>query len=75
MLNYMNCSQMMFGTKVRYAITFKAGEPELCIYQRKYFHHFMVQLNTENYEGSYGCNLSSINMYAIAKKHTVEIYD
>lgn len=42
MYNYMNCSQMMFGTRVRYAITFKAGEPELCIYQRKYFYNFMT---------------------------------
>ena len=26
MYNYMNCSQMMFGAKVRYGITFKTGQ-------------------------------------------------
>ena len=66
---------MMFGTRVRYAITFKAGEPDICIYQRKYFHHFMAQLSAENHEDAYGCNISELNYYAIAKKQSIKIYD
>jgi len=27
MYNFMNCSQMMFGAKVRYGITYKANQP------------------------------------------------
>ena len=34
MYNYMNCSTMMFGTKVRYGIAYKANQPGFEVYTR-----------------------------------------
>ena len=66
---------MMFGPKVKYSITYKAGESELKIYQRKYIHNYMVTLSSENHEGAFGCNLNKLNFYAIGKFQTIIIYD
>jgi hypothetical protein len=38
--NYMNCSQMMFGSGSRYCITYKTGQIDFSIFHRKYFHKF-----------------------------------
>lgn len=35
MYNYMGCSQMMFGPRVRFSITFKTSAKSFSIYQRK----------------------------------------
>ena len=46
MFNFMHCSQMMFGSRVRYGISYKTGQPNFTIYTRKYFHNFKVQINS-----------------------------
>ena len=66
MYNFMSCSQMMFGTRVRYGITYKANQPGFQIYTRKYWHNFKVALNTTNYEGAFGNNLGNIGAYVLA---------
>ena len=45
MYNYMNCSQMMFGPKVRSSIVFKASQKSFSVYQRKMFHNFKVTIS------------------------------
>lgn len=42
MYNFMNCSQMMFGSLVRYCITFKTNQPNFSIWVRKAWHNFKV---------------------------------
>ena len=42
MYNFMGCNQMMIGSKVRYAITYKTNERGFDIYQRKYMHNLRV---------------------------------
>ena len=42
MYNFMQCSQMMFGARVRYGITYKHDQPGFQIFTRKYFHNFKV---------------------------------
>ena len=39
MRNHMSCTQMMFGSKVKYGITYKGGEKSFKIYRRKYIHN------------------------------------
>jgi hypothetical protein len=75
MYNYMQCSQMMFGARVRFGITFKSNQPGFQIYTRKYFHNFKVQLNTTNYEGAIGENLESSGQYITAVAQQIGIYD
>lgn len=57
MFNYMNCNQMMFGSKVRYCITYKTNQRSFVIYRRKYLHNFKVPVVGDNLEGSKGLEL------------------
>lgn len=75
MNNFMQCSQMMFGTRVRYGITFKANQPGIQIYTRKFYHNFKVSITNKNFEGAVGSNLSTINAYVMAEKTQIGIYD
>ena len=68
MYNFMNCSQMMFGSLVRYCITFKTNQPNFSIWVRKAFHNFKVALTNENMEGSMGANLPSLNQYVMTER-------
>ena len=75
MYNYMQCSQMMFGTRVRYGITYKTNQPGLQIYTRKFYHNFRVSLTNENFEGAKGSNLGSKNAYVMCEKTRIGVYD
>ena len=46
MFNYMKCSQIMIGPRVRYAITYKSGEQSFDLYRKKYIHGFKVPVIT-----------------------------
>lgn len=54
MYNFMNCSVMMFGARVRYSLTYKANQPGIQIYTKKYLHNFKVAITDKNYEGAIG---------------------
>lgn len=75
MYNFMHCSQMMFGSRVRYGISYKAGQPNFTIYTRKYFHNFKVQISGDNMEGAKGCNLSLTHEYIKAEHQSITIED
>jgi len=60
MNNFINCSQMMFGSLVRYGISFKTNQPNFSIWVRKCFHNFKVAKTVDNMEGSQGANLSTL---------------
>ena len=75
MYNFMQCSQMMFGPKVRYSITYKMNEPGFTIYTRKHFHNFKVPINSKNYEGVLGENLGRNDEYVLAEQDKICIYD
>jgi hypothetical protein len=74
MYNYMQCSMMMFGARVRFGITYKSNQPGCQFYTRKYFHNFKVAITNENYEGAKGCNLPSLNSYIISGKQRIGVY-
>lgn len=68
MYNFMHCSQMMFGSLVRYCITFKTNQPDFSIWVRKAYHNFKVALTNENMEGSMGANLPSLRQYVMTER-------
>jgi hypothetical protein len=45
MYNYMTCSTMMFGKRVRYGITYKAKERSFNLYRRKYEHDTIINVH------------------------------
>ena len=74
MYNFMNCSSLMFGSRVRYGISFKQSQPDFEIYTRSHYHNFKVCINNNNFEGAVGCNLASQNAYVMAEKLNVGVY-
>ena len=76
MYNFMNCSVMMFGARVRYSLTYKANQPGIQIYTKKYLHNFKVAITDKNYEGAIGLNFGSLKAYVLASDKTkISVYD
>lgn len=66
---------MMFGSKVRYGVTFKTNQRSFDVYRRKYWHDFKVPITTENLEASIGLELETMNAYLVSKIDKVILYD
>ena len=75
MYNYMGCSTMMFGSKVRYGITYKIGDKSFNIYRRKYEHEYMVNVLDENLEGARALEIKSMGLFLVTKVDRVVMYD
>ena len=65
---------MMFGSKVRYCITYKTNQRSFVIYRRKYVHNFKVPIVVDNLEGSKGLELSETDQFLVTKVDKVLIY-
>jgi hypothetical protein len=48
---------MMFGSKVKYGITYKTGELCYNVFRRKYEHNFKVNLVKKDFSSSIGISL------------------
>ena len=57
MFNFMRCNQMMFGSKVKYGVTYKTGELCYNVFRRKYEHNFKVNLVKKDFSSSIGISL------------------
>lgn len=75
MQNFMECSQMIIGSKVRYCVTFKAGQPDFSVFTRRQYHNFKVPLDVDNYEAALGANLGKFNQYVITQRRVVNIFN
>lgn len=75
MNNYMNCTQMMFGKKVKYGITFKTNQKSFSVYRRKYLHNYRVPVVAENLDGSKGLELSNLNVFCVSRIDKITMYD
>ena len=74
MFNFMGCNQMMFGSRVRYGITYKSNQKSFDIYTRKFTHDFKVPIMTENLEGSKGLELVTMNAFLVSKVDKIILY-
>lgn len=50
MYNYMQCSSLIFGSKVRYGITYNTNSKGFSVYSRKNEHDFKVNVHKLNFE-------------------------
>ena len=75
MYNFMQCSQMMFGKRVRYGITYKNDQSGFQIFTRKYFHNFKVQIDSDDFEGAIGLNMKTIKRYIMARNQEICMHD
>ena len=75
MRNFMNCTQMMFGSAVRYCITYKTNQRSFDVYRRKYEHDFRVNIRKENLEGSIGLPIEGMGMFLVSNINKIKFYD
>ena len=66
---------MMFGSRVRYGVTYKTNQRSFDIYRRKYIHDFKTPVSYDNLEGSTGLELVKINAFLCSKIDKVIIYN
>jgi len=74
MQNFMNCSQMMFGSKVKYGITYKTNNKSIDIHRRKYEHDFRLNVIEDDLDGSRGLPVDSMNAFLVSKNDTVRFF-
>jgi len=65
----------MFGSKVRYCITYKTNQKSFDIWSRQYNHNFMSTVVNENLNGSLGLPIESMNAFLVGKIDEIKIYD
>jgi len=75
MYNFMQCSSLMFGARVKYGIAFKSSEKDYKVFTRKSYHNFKVCIDDKSYEGAVGLELNSIKSFALADGLNLGIYD
>jgi hypothetical protein len=75
MFNFMNCSQMMFGSLVRYCVTYKTNQKSFDIHRRKYVHDYRLNVVKANLDGSRGLPIESMNAFLVSKIDVVNFYD
>ena len=66
---------MMFGSKVKYGITYKTNMDSFYIWSRKFINDFRVPVVDENLEGSLGLEFSSMNAFLVSKIDKIVVYD
>jgi hypothetical protein len=74
MYNYMNCTQMMFGTKVRYGITYKTNQKSFNVYTREFQHNFKVNILNKNLNGSKGVEFEKLGVFFVTEVDKVLMY-
>jgi hypothetical protein len=52
MYNFIKCSSLLFGSRVRYGIAFKVNQPGFDIITRTCYHNFKVCIKIGNFEGA-----------------------
>jgi hypothetical protein len=75
MFNFMGCSEMMFGSRVRYGITYKTNQLSFDIYRRKFIHDFKLNVVEANLDGSRGLPVESLGAFLVSKIDQIHFYD
>ena len=66
---------MMFGSKVRYCITYKSNQKSFDVYRRKYEHSFNSNIVQENLCGSRGLPVESMNAFLVSQGNKIMFHD
>jgi len=75
MSNYLGCSQILFGKKVKYCVTYTTGQRAFDIHRQKYLHNFKVPVSSQNLEGAKAMELTTMNQFLVSNIDSISIYD
>ena len=65
----------MFGSKVRYCVTYKTNQKSFDIHRRKFIHDFRLNIVNDNLDGSTGLPIETMNAFLIGKIDVIKFYD
>ena len=66
---------MMFGSKVKYGITYKTNTKSFDIHRRKFEHDYKVNVVSDDYDGSRGLPIESMNAFLVSRIDKINFYD
>jgi len=72
--NFMGCTQMMYGSKVRFGITYKINQKSFDIWSRKLKHSYNANVYAENFDGSIGLPMESMDAFIIGKGREIRFF-
>lgn len=75
MYNFMKCTSLIFGSKVKYGVSYKIGQTGFEIYSKKYEHNFKVNVLRQNLEKSKGLSINSMNRILVTKTAQILVLD
>ena len=75
MNNFMGCSQMMIGKRVRNCIAFKIKGRSLDVYQRKFMHNLRACVNNYNFAGSLAVEFITLHAIVATDVDKLLIFD
>ena len=73
--NFMSCNRMMFGSKVKYCITFKTNQKSFDIWSRVNQHSFNSNVLQENLDGSVGLPMESMDAFLVGRDNYVKFFN
>ena len=65
--NFINCSQVMIGRKVKYCISYKTNQKCFEIWRRQYRHSFNANVVSMNLNGSIGLPIENMNSFVVGR--------
>jgi hypothetical protein len=74
MVNFVNCTTMYFGESGYKCIVFQVGFPNVTIYQRKYQHNFLENIENDSRECVNCVNLPKFNSFIVSDDDCIEIF-
>jgi hypothetical protein len=75
MNNYIGCTAMLFGSLVKYGVTYKQDQPGFELYKRKYTHDFKNLIVDENFNKSYPLEVEIINSFLVSKNDKIMLFN
>ena len=66
---------MMFGSKVKYCITYKTNQTGFEVYRRKYEHDYKSLIHKENFTGSMGVSIEKTKRLLVTGIDTIKVFD
>lgn len=66
---------MMFGSRVKYGITYKTNQRSFDIHRRKYEHDYKVNVVKTDFDGSRGLPIETMNAFLVSRGSQIRFYD
>jgi hypothetical protein len=66
---------MLFGSKSKYAITYKQNEGNFDVYRQKYEHDYKVTVVHEDFDGSKGLPVETMKAFLVGVKDKIKFFD